>query len=60
VLDRPVDRDPTGGVQRVMPRLQQLDLLGRGRDVDIRRRMLGQPPAQLVAELLGAAGRSVW
>ena len=52
VLDRPVDADPTSGVQRSLPLPQRLRLGRRGRHLDVGTRMRVQPRAQLVAELV--------
>ena len=52
VLDRPVDADPVSRVQRPLPLAQRLGVVGRRRDLDAGRRVLVQPRAQLVAEIL--------
>ena len=45
------------GVQRPLPLAQRLGLVGRRRDLDRGRRVLGQPRAQLGAELLVRRGK---
>jgi hypothetical protein len=52
VLDRPVDADPTAGVERALPLPQRVGLFRRRRDVDRGRLVRREPTAQLGAEPL--------
>src|SRR6266536_3011745 len=53
VFNGPVDADPSSGVERPLPLPEQFGVLERRRDIDVGRRVLPQPGAQLLAELHG-------
>ncbi len=60
VVDRPVHPHPTAGVQLPLPRTQTRRLLGRRRDLDRGRRVLGQEGTQRVPQSRTGRGDRRW